>query len=243
MKYLRFTLIVPVLLMAGSLLCSTTFIYPEVCRSVILDCWNYIVDDSIAEEERVGLHEKALSASIAMIALQLWPSDPWALDYSCNDEGEYGKPASIRYSEDLTFISNRSFIDGYSHELDRFYANPYTAEAFDDYNARLVPFGWTTDAVGNFSYLLQYAEDGGVCGFMLIGWGPDELGGLDIDGDGSADGAGVMMASWHIRNAGGEFVKAYDLEGDYELIPVMAGDQELILKWYGDLCPWDDERQ
>lgn len=232
-------LVAAILLLAGCLLCSTTYVYPEVCRAVLSDSWNCIVDDKIAEEKRNELQEKTLSASIAMIALQLWASDPWAQEYSYNDEGEYGNPSSVRYPEVLDFISNRTFIDGYSHELDRFYANPYTAAAMDYYNARLVPYGWTQEAVGNFSYLKQYADDGGVCGFVLVGWGPDPDGGLDLDGDGDADGALVMMASWHILNMDGEFIKSYSLDRPTEMIPVSDGGRDFVLIWHGELYPWE----
>ena len=239
-KYIsRAVLILPISVLAICLLCSTTYIYPEVCRSVISDKWTIIIDEGMGGNMRDEARIDALAANIALVAVQLWPTDPWAQDYSYNDEGEYGNPSSIRYSEDLDFISNRTLIDGYSHELGKFYANPYTASGMEDYDARLVPFGWTPDAVGNFSYLKQYAEDGAVCCFMLVGWGPDPDAGLDLDGDGEADGAVAMMASWHIRNLDAEFINAYSLDKATELIPISDSGRDFVLQWHGELYPWE----
>jgi hypothetical protein len=75
------------------------------------------------------------------------------------------------------------------------YANPFTAGAADELDAQEVPFGWTPQSPGNFSYLQWYDEHGGVLGYMLVLWGPRDGAGLDLSGDGKGDGVAMTLLS------------------------------------------------
>lgn len=72
--------------------------------------------------------------------------------------------------------------------LPAFYPNPWTSPSIDERDALELPYGWTPLHPGNFSYLQYYAEDGSVRGYILLGWGADPAGGMDISGDGAPDG-------------------------------------------------------
>src|SRR5690606_11443462 len=173
--------------------------------------------DSLENDQKWQLYADTLLLALALVnqdGVMRWDGCVW---YEIPPD--MADPRRARYPASLPMEAGPGYASEWASLTEpQFYANPYTATTGQEFNAQVVPFGWTAQAVGNFSYLTQRIGDGETDGLMLVGWGPDEHGGLDIDGDGSADGGGVMMASWHIRNAGEEFVKAYDLEGDYELI-------------------------
>jgi hypothetical protein len=76
-----------------------------------------------------------------------------------------------------------------------FYANPYLSTSPAERNAHEVPFGWTEDAPGNFSYLQHYSADGAVDAYVLVGYGPRPDEGIDITGDGKPDGIVVWLQS------------------------------------------------
>lgn len=88
---------------------------------------------------------------------------------------------------------NQLILDQYAAA--GFCANPYTSAADSELNTREVPLGWTPQAAGNFSYIQFYDTRGRVMGYMLVGYGADEHGGLDLDGDGQGDGMVIWLAS------------------------------------------------
>ena len=75
------------------------------------------------------------------------------------------------------------------------YANPFTSNAWDHFDAVEVPFGWSEMHPGNFSYLQIYDESGNVIGYVLLGYGPTRESGQDVDGDGEPDGVILSLAS------------------------------------------------
>lgn len=76
-----------------------------------------------------------------------------------------------------------------------FYANPFTAQSANGLDAIELPFGWTEDAPGNFSYIQIYDELGDVTGYNLLAYGADRASGQDVDGDGEPDGVVLWLAS------------------------------------------------
>jgi hypothetical protein len=76
-----------------------------------------------------------------------------------------------------------------------FYANPFTANTAEALDAVEVPFGWSDQHPGNFSYLQIYNEAGNVIGYVLLGYGPTRESGQDVDGDGQPDGVILSLAS------------------------------------------------
>ena len=90
---------------------------------------------------------------------------------------------------------NQLVIGKYSYAKPGFYANPYTANAPEELNAQEVPFSWTEQSPGNFSYLQRYDEFGDILAYMLILWGPTADSGFDITGDGQPDGAVMTLES------------------------------------------------
>jgi hypothetical protein len=78
------------------------------------------------------------------------------------------------------------------------YINPITSVDGQSRNARDVPFGWSAEARGNFSYLKKYNPAGDVIGYVLLAYGadPDNLGtgGVrDVNLDGKPDGVILML--------------------------------------------------
>jgi hypothetical protein len=90
---------------------------------------------------------------------------------------------------------NQLVIGKYPYGQPGFYANPFTANSADELNAQEMPFGWTEQSPGNFSYLQRYDEYGDILAYMLILWGPTADSGFDITGDGKPDGAVMTLES------------------------------------------------
>lgn len=88
---------------------------------------------------------------------------------------------------------NQLVIGKYSYAQPGLYANPYTANSAEELNAQEVPYGWTEQSPGNFSYLQRYDENDDILAYILILWGPTANSGLDITGDGEPDGAAMTL--------------------------------------------------
>jgi len=74
-----------------------------------------------------------------------------------------------------------------------FYYNPWEPGEPGVPNARCVPFGWSPEAIGNFSYLAHYNNANDVVCYLIVVWGPDPEGGFDMDGDGKPEGQCLVM--------------------------------------------------
>lgn len=110
------------------------------------------------------------------------------------------------------------------------YPNPFSASSTSELNAMQVPCGWTAEAVGNFSYLQHFDDSGRVISYALIGWGPDQHGGLDIDGDGRPDGAELLLSNGAFRSVNG-WVYAWDDELQQVQLKYWENGREIDIKW------------
>ena len=201
--------------------------------------WQHRLVESETTEELMLLKEHMTRVEARYIALVIvmWSEDRdqdgWEL-YKWNEE-EYEPdvdvPGEARYPDNLALLATETpklnLTPGPYYVERGFYPNPYTSSGLDRFNARQVPFGWTVDAVGNFTYLKQYDYYGEVTGFVLISWGPDPAAGLDVDGDGSPDGALAMHASRYLLDRNGAWIDTLDTKEQAHAIPVMDGDIEI----------------
>ena len=83
-----------------------------------------------------------------------------------------------------------------------------------------VPFGWTENAPGNFSYLQAYDDAGAVKGYFLVLYGARADGGMDVTGDGQPDGVIMTLFSGIERMP---FTARY-LSGGREIEIVQTGE-------------------
>ncbi|MEZ5339289.1 MAG: hypothetical protein R3F46_13650 [bacterium] len=129
-------------------------------------------------------------------SIQLW-LERWAVEHDLTDEAG-DRSWGNNYPPALSQLMQQSCCG--EHPAHRaygepgFYPNPFVEGDGSSNNARCVPFGWTAEAVGNFSYITQYNELGNVCAYVLIGYDGSADGGHDIDGDGVPDGVVIMLA-------------------------------------------------
>jgi len=79
------------------------------------------------------------------------------------------------YPQHINQVVREGYIDA------GFYANPFTAASADARDAVEVPFGWSDQHPGNFSYIQRYD--------------PTREMGQDVDGDGQPDGVIIMLES------------------------------------------------
>ena len=205
--------------------------------------WQHRLAESETTEELMLLKElmTRVEARYMALVLDMWSEDrdPDGWEPLRWHEEEYEPdvdiPGEARYPDNLALLATETpklnLTPGPYYVERGFYPNPYTSSGLDDFNARQVPCGWTADAVGNFTYLKQYDYYGDVTGFVLILWGPDPAAGLDVDGDGSPDGALAMYASRYLRDRNGQWVDT--LEGSWPVhgIPVMDGDKEIEISY------------
>lgn len=115
----------------------------------------------------------------------------FGVDHRVSDEG-YG---TSRYPHSLSQLVVAT--DGHERYIaPGFYHNPFAPGADGGLNATQVPFGWTEQAVGNFSYLTQHNDAGEVVAYVLVGYGPATgTGTFSITADEQPDGIIVTMTS------------------------------------------------
>ena len=161
--------------------------------------WTALEAGQLAGTELERARETALQMELHRLQLEL---ERFSVDHRVGDEpGEVFYPANLSL---LTMGSCCAEHQGGGAYIDSgFYPNPWTAGSVDERNAMCVPCGWTKQAVGNFSYLCQFDDATNVVAYALLAWGPDEHGGLDVDGDGRPDGAVLMLCSGGLRGPDG----------------------------------------
>ncbi|MCC7476858.1 hypothetical protein IT575_00235 [bacterium] len=114
----------------------------------------------------------------------------FSVDYSPPDvEGLSWREQERRYPEAISALVQETYC------LPGFYANPFTASSPIELNAREVPFGWTEEAPGNFSYLKHYNQAGMVDGYCLLLYADSLEAGRDATGDGVSDGVALWLSS------------------------------------------------
>lgn len=114
----------------------------------------------------------------------------FSVDYSPPDQpGLSWDQQERRYPEAISDLVLETYC------LPGFYANPFTAASPVALNAHEVPFGWTEQSPGNFTYLKHYTQEGNVDGYALILWAAEPGVGNDVDGDGQADGTALVLTS------------------------------------------------
>lgn len=154
--------------------------------------------------------EEATDAAAAQLKaelynVQLW-LERWAVDHQVEDgntERHWGNnyPSSINQLMQSPCCPEHP--QGGSYGVPGFYPNPYTNAGSNGHNALCLPFGWTSQHAGNFSYITQYNELGNVCAYVLLGYADDRHAGHDIDGDGKPDGVVIMLAGGEPMNQDG----------------------------------------
>ncbi|MFA5010043.1 MAG: hypothetical protein WC553_02320 [Patescibacteria group bacterium] len=75
------------------------------------------------------------------------------------------------------------------------YPNAVSGMNAADNSAMDVPFGWSSLAPGNFTYLKRYDDEGRVDLYLLVGYGAVREGTGDMDGDGVPDGVIIGLGS------------------------------------------------
>ncbi len=152
-------------------------------------------DNATAEfyfNKREGRLDSAAALDLAktqLHALQL-AVERFSVDYSPPDvEGLSWDQQERRYPEAISALVQETYT------LAGFYANPFTAASPIELNAREMPFGWTEDAPGNFSYLKHYSPAGNVDGYCLLLYAASLDAGRDVTGDGVSDGVALWLSS------------------------------------------------
>jgi hypothetical protein len=238
--------VISILAMLICLLCSFGEDMTVQCRESLIVSWRARQSGTYDEAELPLIRQVQLGYSVGLLAGLLWNQDGverWEGCVEYEDDPVRSNPHLARYPakldspEQLAGNPLRQIWGETGHtDVDAypgFYANPYTASGMADFNAQAVPFGWTEQAVGNFTYLTQRNAAGLTDGFMLIGWGPDEHAGLDLDGDGESDGAVVILASELLRDHGWHTMDMWAEESLHQSFTMLDGESELQLIWPG----------
>lgn len=188
--------------------------------------WQALADgESITDEDRLNM------AKVELLNLQL-QSERFSVDHSVGE-----RAWQLRYPEDAMLLTagkcceEHDFGDPYMQP--GFYPNPYSASAESELDAQPVPFGWTPEAVGNFSYLPQRYKDGNITGYVLLLWGPDRYGGLDVTGDGQPDGVAYLLVSGGeaLFDRDGNWVDLWSGNHDEAWLPVTEHGRPLMIHW------------
>ena len=175
------------------------------------------LDDARRAELRMELHN---------LQLQI---ERFSVDHRIGDEpGEYFYPLSL--SQLVIGACCEEHGPGGPYMEPGLYPNPFSAGSESELNALQVPSGWSAQAVGNFSYMFQFDDSGRVIGYVLIGWGPEQQGGLDIDGDGQPDGAQLLLSSGAFRSRDG-WVYAWDDELTQVQLDYWENGRQIGIKW------------
>ncbi|MCB1217961.1 hypothetical protein KDL44_11250 [bacterium] len=186
------------MMVLGSMLLLATPAGPATADDARADLrsayWEGVAGDEWDAEQRDEQARTQLKSELHSI--QLW-LERWAVDHDLTDEAgdrSWGNnyPPALSQLMQQPCCSEHPAHRAYG-EPD-FYPNPFGKGDGNSNNARCVPFGWTAEAVGNFSYITQYNELGNVCAYVLIGYDSSADGGHDIDGDGEQDGVVIMLA-------------------------------------------------
>lgn len=75
-----------------------------------------------------------------------------------------------------------------------YFPNPYTGKSARVRDALAIPFGWTPEAAGNFSYAYQLDEFGMVIRYALIFYTDRADAGLNLTGDDQPDGVELVLS-------------------------------------------------
>ncbi|MCB1221071.1 MAG: hypothetical protein H7A35_00190 [Planctomycetales bacterium] len=225
------------LLMAGNLLCSYGMWLEAEVRDFLANSWEKrergeTASDSLANDQKWQLYADTLLLALELVnqdGVMRWDGCVW---YEI--PAEQADPRHARYPSSLPMEAGPGYASEWaSLKEPHFYANPYTATSGKDFDAEVVPFGWTAQAVGNFSYLTQRNGDGETDGFMLVAWGPDQDSGHDLDGGGSPDGALFIFASERLRDSYGNSVLMWQPRSLGAMIPLLDGEREVLVRWPG----------
>ena len=185
------TLLTGMLLLAMAMTPASAVDVPQEARSAY---WEGVANGNWDAAQRDEQAQAQLKAELHSV--QLW-LERWAVDHEVAD-GDDGRhwgnnyPAALSQLMQQPCCSEHPGYGGYG--APGFYPNPFGDGDGSSNDARCVPFGWTAEAVGNFSYITQYNELGNVCAYVLIGYASSADTGHDIDGDGSPDGVVIMLA-------------------------------------------------
>ncbi len=156
--------------------------------------WDGRAGGEWTEEQMTEQSETQLKSELHSLQLAL---ERWAMAHEIED-GDADRHWGNNYPDSLSQLMIvpccPEHPDSGAYAQPGFYPNPFSDVGVDNFNARSVPFGWKPGVAGNFSYITQYNELGNVCAYVLIAWGGTQGSGHDIDGDGQADGAVIMLA-------------------------------------------------
>jgi hypothetical protein len=180
----------------------------------------------LKDSELDSARRAELSMELHNLQLQI---ERFSVDHRIGDE-----PGEIFYPLNLSLLVTGACCEehgpGGSYMEPGLYPNPWSASSESELNAMQVSYGWTEQTVGNFSYLQQFDDSGRVISYVLIGWGPDAQGGLDIDGDGRPDGAQLLLSNGAFRGKDG-WVYAWDDALEKVQLSYWENGRQLEILW------------